>query len=88
MEGSQAVARVELRFESEALARAVGAATQVDDPPAYARTAVDGRTVVFEASGPGVASVRESVDDFLRCAIAADAAAKAAVAVKAARARL
>ena len=88
MKGTRADARIELQFETKALARAVAAATGIDDPPAFARTTVKGRTVRFEASGPSLASVRESSDDFLRCAIAAMAAARAAISSAAPRARL
>jgi hypothetical protein len=88
LKGTRADARIELRFETTALARAVAAATEVDDPPAFARTTVKDRTVSFAARGPSLASVRESADDFLRCAIAAAGAAKAAGPACAPRARL
>lgn len=59
---------ITLRFEDAATAAAVDAATSPDNPASHVRQTRAGHALYFEAWGPSVSSVRESADDFLRCA--------------------
>jgi hypothetical protein len=71
----RARAVVALRFQDAAQARAIARATGIDNPPAYCKQNVEGRVLHFEAEGPSMESLRETLDDWLRCAGAAAQAA-------------
>jgi hypothetical protein len=85
-QGGQGVARVQvqvsaravLAFGSAAQARAAGAALAVDNPSGGAGQRVHGRRVLLDVPSGAVTSVRETLDDWLRCAAAAQGAAAAA----------
>jgi len=74
----RARAVVSLRFEDEATAKAVALSTAVDNPPAHAAQSTAGRKVTLEAHGPTLPSLRETLDDWLRCAATAAEAARRA----------
>jgi len=77
-EGVKAVARLRLRFSSEAVARAVEAALAVDNPASYVRQSRAGLVIEVQVSGPSPRSLRETLEDYLRCAVTAEQAAMSA----------
>ncbi len=64
-------AQVELRFDTARTAAAVALATAVDNPPKGVRQRQAGRVVRFEAAPASPRSLRQTLDDWLRCAAAA-----------------
>lgn len=67
-------ARVVLAFASPAAARAIGAALAVDNPAQAVAQKVVGARVVLEVGEGKANAVRETLDDWLRCAAAAQGA--------------
>ncbi len=68
-------AQVALTFDSARTAAAVAGATAVDNPREGVRQHQEGRTVRFEADPAAPRSLRQTLDDWLRCAtVAAEAA--------------
>ena len=70
-------ARVVLRFSAPATARAVGAALRVDNVGTGLKQGVRGARLTAEAPGASARSLRATLDDWLRCAAAAEPAAHA-----------
>ena len=70
-------ARVVLAFDRPAEARAVAAALSVDNPHEAVTQKVEGGRVVLEVGEGRASGVRETLDDWLRCAAAAQGAAAA-----------
>jgi tRNA threonylcarbamoyladenosine modification (KEOPS) complex Pcc1 subunit len=70
-------ARVVLEFGSAAQAKAVGAALAVDNPSTGAAQNVEAKRVLLHVDSGAVGSVRETLDDWLRCAAAAQGSAAA-----------
>ncbi len=75
-----ASARVALTFAGAAEARAIGAALAVDNPGEAVSQKVEGRRVLLEVRAGAVLSLRATLDDWLRCAAAAQALAARATA--------
>lgn len=71
-------ASVTLRFEDARTARAVARATEVDNPARGVEQALAGRVVEFNLDPAAPRSLRESLDDWLRCAAAAAESARRA----------
>ena len=72
----EVAARVELTFDSPRTAAAVARATAVDNPLHGVRQRQVGRIVRFEAAPAPPRSLRQTLDDWLRCATAAAEAAR------------
>jgi hypothetical protein len=71
----RARAVLQLRFPSEESARAVARAVAVDNPPHLVQSR-RGAVLHAKATGPSPRSLRETLDDYLRCAVAAEQAAQ------------
>lgn len=71
-------ATVRLRFADAKTASAVARALAVDNPHSYVRQHLEGPTVVARMKGPTLPSLRETLDDYLRCVSAAATTASAA----------
>ncbi len=77
-DGVRLRATVTLNLPDEKTARAVASATSVDNPRRGLSQRARGRTVELRASAASARSLRETLDDWLRCATAAAEAARRA----------
>jgi hypothetical protein len=71
-------ARLSLSFEDAQTARAVAAAARLDNPQGGVDQETRGATVTVRVGAASARSVRETLDDWLRCAGAAESSARAA----------
>lgn len=66
-----------LTFRDARTCKAVAAALEVDNPKGGMVQKVQGATLVLTAKAASAKSLRETLDDWVRCAAAAEAAAAA-----------